>query len=287
MRTVYRYINLLVRQTLAPKIGDATAIFSSMGPFLAALKEDKEDSFSAFGFLLKQIQVTSYDPKKSRSHAPYIMKMIEIVTKKELIKEMCHEPYRPVRIDVMATKRGRKPRQPPPQSEPLLSSAAAASPPHDQAFVMRAIRSMFGMCMATSEATRDYQRTVQEELHRAEVQRKAIAMQAGVQLSPVRSLPPAPPQPAWFHPQFQQSFVQPQSFEQPQFGPHERPQSSSQAQQGVGASSSSGWAAATYGLVSFFFDPAFDALYPANSPSTFGGHETRAIHEDNNVDQDE
>lgn len=110
LRKVYRYINLLVRQTLVPKIGLAIEIHASMGPLLIALKEDVDTPFSAFGFIFKQIQFTSYDPKKSCTHAPYIMKMIEIVTQKEFNKEMRHEAYRPVRIDVMAPKRGRKPR---------------------------------------------------------------------------------------------------------------------------------------------------------------------------------
>ena len=126
--------------------------------------------------------------------------------------------------------------------------------------------------MAIHEANREHQRTVEEELHRAEVQRKAIAVQAGVPLSPVHSLPPAPPQPAWFHPQFQQSFVQPQS--------------SSGAHQGVAASSSSGWADATYGLASYFFDPAFDTLFPASGPSDFGNQDTDGIQEDDNVADD-
>ena len=117
MRKVYRYIKLLVRQTVVPKIGGASEILSTMGPFLAALKEDNEDSFSAFGFILKQIQLTSWDAKRSCSHAPYIMKMIEIVSKKEFVKEMRHEVYHPVRIAETAPRRGRKPRQ----SEPLPS----------------------------------------------------------------------------------------------------------------------------------------------------------------------
>ena len=135
--------------------------------------------------------------------------------------------------------------------------------------------------MAIHEANREHQRTVEEELHRAEVQRKAIAVQAGVPLSPVRSLPPAPPQPAWFHPQFQQSFVQPQSFQT-----SEQPQSSSGAHQGVAVSSSSGWADATYGLASYFFDPAFDTLFPASGPSDFGNQDTDGTQEDDNVADD-
>ena len=87
MRKVYRYFNLLVRQTLVPKIGGASVILSSMGPFLKAFQEGNEEDFSAFGFIYRQIQLTSWDPKKSYTHAPYIMKMIEVVTQKEFIKK--------------------------------------------------------------------------------------------------------------------------------------------------------------------------------------------------------
>ena len=87
MRKVYRYFNLLVRQTLVPKIGGASVILSSMGPFLKAFQEGNEEDFSAFGFIYRQIQLTSWDPKKSCTHAPYIMKMIEVVTQKEFIKK--------------------------------------------------------------------------------------------------------------------------------------------------------------------------------------------------------
>lgn len=55
-------------------------ILSSMGPFLNVFQEGNEEDFSAFGFIYRQIQLTSCDPKKSCTHAPYIMKMIEVVT---------------------------------------------------------------------------------------------------------------------------------------------------------------------------------------------------------------
>ena len=222
MRKVYRYFNLLVRQTLVPKIGGASVILSSMGPFLKAFQEGNEEDFSAFGFIYRQIQLTSWDPKKSCTHAPYIMKMIEVVTQKEFIKEVSHEPYRPVRISETAKRRGRKPSQPRPQSVPLPSSCAtAAAYPEDvQGLLLQGMRSVFGMSMAIYEANREHHRFVQEELHRAEVQRKMIAEHVGVTLSLVCPLPPAPQQPEWWNPLFQQSFVQPQ---QTQFDTDEQP----------------------------------------------------------------
>ena len=125
---------------------------------------------------------------------------------------MSHEPYRPMRISETAKRRGRKPSQPRPQSVPLPSSCAttAAYPEDVQGLLLQGMRSVFGMSMAIYEANREHHRFIQEELHRTEVQRKMIAEHVGVTLSPVRPLPPAPQQPEWWNPLFQQSFVQPQ-----------------------------------------------------------------------------
>jgi len=44
--------------------------------------------------------------------------------------------------------------------------------------------------------------------------------------------------------------------------------------------------AATYELASYFFDPAFDTLYPATDTSNFGGHETGETQEEDDIDND-
>jgi len=112
---------------------------------------------------------------------------------------------------------------------PLPSSCAttAAYPEDVQGLLLQGMRSVFGMSMAIYEANREHHRFVQEELHRAEVQRKMIAEHEGVTLSPVRPLPLATQQPEWWNPLFQQSFVQPQ---QTQFDTNEQPQASSHVQ---------------------------------------------------------
>jgi len=117
MQKYYRYVNLLVRATLTPKISDASSILSSICLLLLALKDDDDErSLSAFDFLYREIKTTSLDPRKSCTHAPYIMKMIEVVTKKSFNKEMRHEPNKLMKILVdQIKKRGRKPRRPQPQ----------------------------------------------------------------------------------------------------------------------------------------------------------------------------
>ena len=87
MKKYYRYINLLVRQAICPKIGSASSILSNVKTLLVALKEGDEQSFSAFDFIYRQIKITSFEPIKSCAYAPFIMKMIEIVTKKEFSKQ--------------------------------------------------------------------------------------------------------------------------------------------------------------------------------------------------------
>jgi len=84
-----------------------------------ALKEGDEQSFGAFEFIYCQIKITSFEPIKSCAYAPFIMKMIEIVTNKEFSNKERHEYYRPVKIDEAAKKkRGRKPSKPQHQSPP-------------------------------------------------------------------------------------------------------------------------------------------------------------------------
>ncbi|WVZ60811.1 hypothetical protein U9M48_010787 [Paspalum notatum var. saurae] len=98
MLPFYRYLHLLVRQTVIPKGGNETNVQSTSRTFLLFLADD--DNFSIFDVIWNEILVTSWTPTKSCSHAPYIMRMIEVVAKKRFVKDVPHRSYAPLWIDL-------------------------------------------------------------------------------------------------------------------------------------------------------------------------------------------
>jgi hypothetical protein len=66
--------------------------------FLYFLIPGDRDEFSVFGLIWHEILAASWTTTKSCLHGPYIMKMIEVVTKLNSEKESVHEAYVPLRI---------------------------------------------------------------------------------------------------------------------------------------------------------------------------------------------
>jgi hypothetical protein len=98
MLPYYRYVNLLVRQTIIPKGGNGTRIQSTAKIFLTFFYENDGD-FNVFDVIWKEIMTTLWTPLQSCTHAPYLMRMIEVVTKKCFVKTVTHRSYVPLRIN--------------------------------------------------------------------------------------------------------------------------------------------------------------------------------------------
>jgi hypothetical protein len=113
MRPFYKCLNSLFLLTLAPKSGDATSVQSISRNLLAAMSNDHAP-FSVAYFLWEEIIFTSKSPIKSCGYAPYIMFLIERVTKKTFIKEIKHEPYRMRPLSIKAPSLSPSPPHVPP-----------------------------------------------------------------------------------------------------------------------------------------------------------------------------
>ena len=85
MKPFYKCLNSLFRLSLAPKSGDATTVQGISRNLLARMSNEGE-SFSVVDFLWEEIHTTSHTPSKSCAYAPYIMHMIETITKKKFFK---------------------------------------------------------------------------------------------------------------------------------------------------------------------------------------------------------
>lgn len=134
MLPYYHYVNLVVRQTIIPKGGNARRIQSTTKT-LTFFNENGGD-FSVFDVIWKEIMTTSWTPLNSCTHAPYIMR-IEVVTKKCFVKIVAHGSYVPLRIDPedpscqsrkvkTTSSRSRPSPIPSPPSRPSSSRAAPA-----------------------------------------------------------------------------------------------------------------------------------------------------------------
>lgn len=79
----------MFRNTLAPKEGDASKVAGYTRNLLAAMKDDVLP-FSVFDFIWEKIKAISKSPLRSCAYAPYIMHMIEYVTKGQFEYDMEH-----------------------------------------------------------------------------------------------------------------------------------------------------------------------------------------------------
>ena len=78
--TFYSVLNRLFRKTLTPRDGN-TSYITLFAKNLLARMRDGATAFSVADFVWEEIKLTSMDPQKSCGFAPYVMFMIEEVTK--------------------------------------------------------------------------------------------------------------------------------------------------------------------------------------------------------------
>jgi len=119
----YFCLNRLFRKTLAPKEGDAASIMSTTRNLLARM-DSSARPFNVFDFIWEEIRFTSLNPSRSCGYAPYLMYMIEKVTKKNFVKEVKHEPLRirPQKGHNPVAAPRRAPRSSSPTHKPFSSS---------------------------------------------------------------------------------------------------------------------------------------------------------------------
>jgi hypothetical protein len=99
MHKYYRYINSLSRMTLIPKGGNQMNILGESKVLLSFMKPNSSESINVFDMIWQEIIHAACFPLKGCLHAPFIMKMIEVVTQFRYEKGTRHQSYTPLWID--------------------------------------------------------------------------------------------------------------------------------------------------------------------------------------------
>ncbi|KAJ1262227.1 hypothetical protein BS78_09G090900 [Paspalum vaginatum] len=124
----YKHLHSLIRSTVAPKSGDLSHLQIITKSLLNFFLEHGQ-KFSVFDFIWEEIVGCAYNSLKTRTHAPYLMKMIEEVTNKNYVKEITHECYRVKKITHRQPKIFTKPKLPP-STSPLIDDEEVPHTPH-------------------------------------------------------------------------------------------------------------------------------------------------------------
>jgi hypothetical protein len=95
----YRYINSLCRMTLIPKGGNQMNILGESKVLLSFMKPNSSERINVFDMIWQEIIHAACFPLKGCLHAPFIMKMIEVVTQFRFDKGTRHQSYTPFWID--------------------------------------------------------------------------------------------------------------------------------------------------------------------------------------------
>ncbi|KAG2599134.1 hypothetical protein PVAP13_5KG459007 [Panicum virgatum] len=176
-------MNQFFRATIDAKDGDSAALrYYAVNLLACALPGEKP--FCIMDFCSNELRRTMIEAKKSLPAAPYIMYMIERVSKVTFPKIVKHEPLH------MRARSGDAPSPPPPSNagstrnprfDPAPSSLGASSSSrhhHHDSFVKRALRSLFGMCRNIVQDVHENARSINE-----------IRGHMGLPLDPHRELP--------------------------------------------------------------------------------------------------
>ena len=91
--TYYSILNRLFRMTLTPRGGHPSDV-SNYAKDLLAQTKPLGDKFCVGDFLWEEIKNISESPQRLCGYAPYIMLIIEKVTKMQFLKDARHEPLR-------------------------------------------------------------------------------------------------------------------------------------------------------------------------------------------------
>jgi hypothetical protein len=131
--------------TVLPKGGNQMNVLGSSRVFLLLLAPNSLTRINVFDMIWEEILRAPWSPLKGCLHAPFIMKMIEVVTQTHFKKHVKHFRYVPYWVDSTnpAARTKRAPSgsggpassdEPPPQPphHPSSSRAAAASRPMDR-----------------------------------------------------------------------------------------------------------------------------------------------------------
>jgi hypothetical protein len=95
MHGYYRYLNSLSRMTVLPKGGSQMNVLGESHVLLLLLTPNSTSRLNVFDMIWEEIIWASWSHLKGCLHAPYIMRMIEVVTQIHFDKPVKHSLYMP------------------------------------------------------------------------------------------------------------------------------------------------------------------------------------------------
>jgi hypothetical protein len=156
MKPVFQYLNLLFCHTICPKAGAVTSIQSYLKHALDCFGPGNKQ-FCVFDLIWIGILTCCWNHQKSIVHAPYIMKMIENVTKTDHVTQVADHFYIPTKIDLEA-KLKRSLSDGASQGIPNAPHATSPTPtcPPSQVrdkpnLVERMLKTLIGACVTAAE----------------------------------------------------------------------------------------------------------------------------------------
>jgi hypothetical protein len=165
LQPFYYMMNQFFRATIDAKDGDATALRYFACNLLARTMPGGQP-FCIMDFIWNELRRTMNDPKKYLPSAPYIMYMIERVTKITFPKDCKHEPLRirPCSDDApqappLHAGATRNPRFDPAPSYLGPSSSRCG---HHDSFIKGALKSVFCMCKTATQEINENRRDIIE-----------------------------------------------------------------------------------------------------------------------------
>ncbi|WVZ75050.1 hypothetical protein U9M48_023145 [Paspalum notatum var. saurae] len=156
----YKYLHSLIRSTIAPKSGDLSHLQTIIKSLLTFFSKHGP-KFSVFDFIWEKIVACACNSLKIRTHAPYLMKMIEEVTNKNYVKEITHESYRVKKIIPRHSVDVQLDSSPPVPPSHLGTSRAATTKRSlganisSSTFMTRALKSIFKVCIHNATEIRE------------------------------------------------------------------------------------------------------------------------------------
>jgi hypothetical protein len=99
MHMYYMYLNSLSRMIVLPKGGNQMNVLADNRIFLLCMILRSRGKVNVFDMIWEEIVHASLSPLKASLHAPYIMKMIEVVTQVRCEKDVKHTRYTPYWIE--------------------------------------------------------------------------------------------------------------------------------------------------------------------------------------------
>jgi hypothetical protein len=136
-------LHMMMRKTLAPRIGYSKAILAYERNLLDALMKNVQ--FDVFEYIIDEIWNIATNPLRSCGFAPYIQCMIEVVAHERFYKDVAHEPLHPT---VPKDPRTHRTASPPPamtSSRTTRSGGASSSSSANSGF-LKMFRGIFATC---------------------------------------------------------------------------------------------------------------------------------------------